>query len=150
MATIRSRNATLEDTSAIVSLIGEHATASGEQSPLTEAYVAAYLSSSTSGILLAEVQNRVVGLLSYSLRPDLYHAGLSCLLEELIVEEATRGRGVGSVLVTELFSRLTPLACAEVSVAVMSTNRRAIKFYRTHGLTEEALFLEMHFNHGNS
>ena len=145
MATITIREATLADAMAIVRLINEHAVSSGEQTLVTEAYVATYLVSSTSKILLAEVQNRVVGLLSYSIRPDLFHAGQSCLLEELVVEEAARGQGVGSALVTELFSRLTLLACAEVSVAVMSTNQRTIKFYRTHGLTEEALFLEKHF-----
>jgi ribosomal protein S18 acetylase RimI-like enzyme len=83
--------------------------------------------------------------MSYSIRPDLFHAGPVCLLEELIVEEAMRGCGVGSVMITELFSCLAPLACAEVSVAVMPDNHRAIKFYRTHGLAEEALFLERHF-----
>jgi ribosomal protein S18 acetylase RimI-like enzyme len=145
MATASVREATLAETSAIVRLIGEHAASSGEQSPITEAYVATYLSSATSTILLAEVQNHVVGLLSYSVRPDLFHAGPSCLLEELIVEAAARGQGVGSALVTALFSRLAPLACAEVSVAVAPDNQRAIKFYRTQGLTEEALFLEKHF-----
>ncbi len=150
MATITIRDANLADASAIVGLIGEHAAMAGEQSPITETYVATYLSNPTSRILLAEVQNRVVGLLSYSLRPDLYHAGPSCLIEELIVAEAARGQGVGSALVAELFSRLTALACAEVSAAVMPTNQRAIKFYRTHSLTEEALFLEKHFNRGDS
>ena len=145
MATASIREATLADASAIVRLIGEHAASSGEQTPITEAYVATYLANSTSKILLAEVQNRVVGLLSYSIRPDLFHAGPSCYLEELIVEEIARGQGVGSALVAELFSRLAPLACAEVSVAVMPDNHRAIKFYRTHGLVEEALFLERHF-----
>ena len=143
--TVNVREATLVDASVIVRLIGEHAASSGEQSPITEAYVATYLASSTSRVLLAEVQNRVVGLLSYSLRPDLFHAGPSCFLEELIAEETARGQGVGSALVTELFSRLTPLACAEVSVAVMPDNHRAIKFYRAHGLVEEALYLERHF-----
>jgi len=47
--------------------------------------------------------------------------------------------------VSDLLSRLTSLACAEVSVAVMPNNHRAIKFYRTHGLIEEALYLEKHF-----
>ena len=145
MATVSIREATLADASAIVRLIGEHAASSGEQSPITEAYVATYLASSTSRILLAEVQNRVVGLLCYSIRPDLFHAAPACYLEELIVEEAVRGQGVGSALVSELLSRLTPLACAEVSVAVMPDNHRAIKFYRAHGLMEEALYLEKHF-----
>ncbi len=149
MATITIRDADLEDASAIVGLIGEHAATAGEQSPITETYVATYLSGSTSRILVAEVRDRVVGLLSYSIRPDLYHAGPSCLIEELIVEEAARGRGVGRGLVAELFSRLTTLACAEVSVAVMPTNQRAIKFYRRHGLADEALFLEKHFTREN-
>jgi ribosomal protein S18 acetylase RimI-like enzyme len=146
VTTVHIKEATLADASALVRLIGEHAADSGEQSPITEAYVATYLASSTSRILLAEVQQRVVGLLSYSLRPDLFHAAPSCFLEELIVEEASRGQGVGSALVAELFSRLSSLACAEVSVAVMPTNQRAIKFYRMRGLTEEALYLEKHFS----
>ena len=61
----------------------------------------------------------------------------------LIVAEAMRGQGVGSALVAELFSRLTSLACAEVCVAVMPTNRRAIKFYQAQGLIDEALFLDV-------
>jgi ribosomal protein S18 acetylase RimI-like enzyme len=144
MATVNIREATLADASVIVRLIGEHAAASGEQSPITEDYIAIYFANPTSKILLAEVQNRVVGLLSYSIRPDLFHANPSCLLEELIVEETARGQGVGSALVAELFSRLTLLACAEVSAAVMPTNQRAIKFYQAHGLIEEALYLEKH------
>ncbi len=145
MAGIHIREATFKDAPAIVALISEHAATSGEQSPITEAYVATYLSSPASRILLAEAPDRVVGLLSYSVRPDLYHAGPSCLLEELIVAEAVRGQGVGSALVAELFSRLTALACAEVCVAVMPTNQRAIKFYQAQGLIDEALFLEKHF-----
>ena len=145
MTAIHVREATLTDALDVVRLIGEHAASSGEQTPITEGYVATYLANSTSRILLAEVQNRVVGLLSYSIRPDLFHAAPSCYLEELIIEETARGQGVGSALVTELFSRLVSLSCAEVSVAVMSTNQRAIKFYRIHGLTEEALYLEKHF-----
>jgi ribosomal protein S18 acetylase RimI-like enzyme len=144
MATASIREATLADASAIVRLIAEHAASFDEQTPITEAYVATYLASPTSKILVAEVQNRVVGLLSYSIRPDLFHAAPSCYLEELIVEQAARGHGVGSALVAELLSRLTPVACAEISVAVMPDNDRAIKFYQRQGLTEEALYLEKH------
>ncbi len=142
---ITIREAELADVADIVRLINELAATGSEHSPLTEAYVATYLSSSTSKILLAERQSCVVGSLSYSLRPDLYHAAASCLIEELIVQEAVRGQGVGSTLLTELLARLATIECAEVSVAAMPANTRAIKFYRTHGLAEEALFLEKHF-----
>ena len=139
------REAKPTDKAVIVELIIELGATGGEHSPITEAYVEKYLASPTSKVLLAETQNQVMGLLSYSVRPDLYHAGSACLIEELIVHEAARGRGVGSALLTALLSRLETLGCAEVSVAAMSDNEQAIKFYRAHGLTEEAVFLEKHF-----
>jgi ribosomal protein S18 acetylase RimI-like enzyme len=105
-------------------LIVDLAATSSEPSPITEGYVTQYLSSPTSKILLAEAHHRVIGLLSYSLRPDLYHAAAACLIEELVVQEAMRGQGVGSALLTELLSRLTAVDCAEVSVAAMPTNVR--------------------------
>ena len=142
---IAIREATPADAADIVRLIDELAAIDGEHSPLTEAYVATYLSSAVSKILLAERRQSIVGLLSYSLRPDLYHAALSCLVEELIVQKDARGQGVGRALLVELLARLATLDCAEVSVAAAPANTRAIKFYRMHGLAEECLFLEKHF-----
>jgi ribosomal protein S18 acetylase RimI-like enzyme len=139
------REAESRDISVIVQLILGLAT-SADPSPITETYVMQYLDSPVSTIFLAEAQGRVIGLLSYSLRPDLYHASDSCLIEELVVQEHMRGRGVGSALLTELVSRLSSRDCAEVSLAVMPDNLGAIRFYKRHGLTEEALFLEKHFS----
>lgn len=142
---ITIRDAQLADAGTIVQLIDQLAATEQEHSPITETYVARYLSSAISYILVAEVDQRVVGLLSYSLRPDLYHAAEACLIEELVVEEHMRGQGVGGALLTELLSRLRTIGCAEVSVAAMPDNVRAIAFYRAHGLIEEAVFLEKHF-----
>jgi ribosomal protein S18 acetylase RimI-like enzyme len=143
------READKRDAATIVRLIGELAASSSEHSPITEVYVARYLASPVSTILLAETQGQgqgqIVGLLSYSVRPDLYHAGDSCLVEELIVNEAFRGQGIGSALLTALITRLEAAGCAEVSVAAMPDNVQAIRFYQKHGLTDEALFLEKHF-----
>lgn len=132
------------DSADIVDLVRGHALASGEDSPLTGEYVARYLASPAGGILLAEMGGQAAGLLSYSLRPDLYHAGNSCLIEELIVREEKRGQGIGSRLVAELFARLAGEECAEVSVAVMPENLHAIDFYRLHGMADESVFLELH------
>ena len=141
---INLRDAHLEDIPAVVRLIRELAASAGENSPVKEAYVETYLCSPTSTILLAEMDGRVIGLLSYSIRPDLYHAAPTCLIEELIVQEAARRHGVGSRLMEELLSRLAARFCAEVSVTTMPDNINAIRFYRRHGLTDEALFLEKH------
>lgn len=143
---IMVRQADSRDTTAIVvQLINEMATLGNQQSPITEEYVNRYLASPVSKVLLAEKHGQIVGLLSYSIRPDLYHTANSCLIEELMVHEGSRGQGAGGALLEELFSRLEASRCAEVSLAVMPNNIQAIRFYRRHGLTEEALFLEKHF-----
>lgn len=138
------REARPTDAAAIVRLIHELAQTSGENSPIAEAYVEKYFASPLGTILLAEKQQEVVGLLSYSLRPDLYHAGNTCLIEELVVREAARGHGVGGALLKDLLSRLEAVGCVEVSVTTMPANTEAIAFYKKHGLTDEAVFLERH------
>lgn len=142
---LRLRAATTEDTDAIVRLVREHAAIAGEQSPITAPYVAAYLAFEHNGILLAESDGQIIGLMSYSIRPDLYHAANACLIEELIVASEWRRQGVGRALMTRLLDRLNSFQCAEVSVAVMPDNSSAIRFYQSQGLTDEALFLEKHF-----
>jgi ribosomal protein S18 acetylase RimI-like enzyme len=141
---ITIREAGAQDAPAIVQLIGELA-GGDDRSPVTEAYVETYLASIRSRILLAELEGCVVGLLSYSVRPDLYHAADACLIEELVVHQGVRRQGVGGALLTEVLARLAALGCAEVSVAALPDNTKAIRLYRAHGLTEEAVFLEKHF-----
>jgi ribosomal protein S18 acetylase RimI-like enzyme len=117
----------------------------GPDSELTEAYVLHYLSGTDRSVLLAQLGEDVVGLLSYSMRADLYHAGSSVLIEELVVEAAVRGQGIGGMLMDALLERLAGMDCKELCLAVMPENEAAIRFYKRHGLVEEALFLERHF-----
>ena len=128
----------------VVGLITELARTIGETSPITAGYVQEYLAFPGCHVLWAEEDSRLVGLLSYSIRPNLYHAANSALIEELVVRESARGHGVGSVLLSELLSRLPSQGCAEVSVTTMPDNDGAIRFYRSHGLVDEAVFLEKH------
>jgi ribosomal protein S18 acetylase RimI-like enzyme len=139
------REATGKDTPNITHLIRQLAASSGETSPATDAYVDDYLASPGNRVLLAETCGEVVGLLSYSVKRNLYHAGDSCVIEELVVREDARGRGVGGALLLKLLSRMEAAGCAEVSVTVLPENSGAIRFYRRHGLTDEAVFLEKHF-----
>ena len=117
----------------------------GPDSDLIEEYVLHYLTGTDRGILLAQRGEQVVGLLSYSVRADLYHAGNSVLIEELVVEQGCRGDGIGGSLMNVLLERLPGLDCKELCLAVMPENEGAVRFYKRHGLVEEALFLERHF-----
>jgi ribosomal protein S18 acetylase RimI-like enzyme len=143
---ITIRDARPADAPGIVALIRESAAEDKEITPVTEAYVAEYLSSPGSGILIADSQGQAAGLLSYSTRPGLFHAAPSCLIELLLVRADRRGRGAGSALLQAQLARAAEQGCAEVSVSTMPDNAGALRFYRRHGLTEEAVFLEKHFS----
>lgn len=136
-----------EDSSAITRLIAELAKDFGETSPITPNYAAKYLKTPGSYVLLAEADRQVVGLLSYSIRANLYHAGDTCLIEELIVQQSHRGRGVGGQLLDALFQQLVSLNCVEVSVTTLPENQKAIDFYKSHGMVDEAILLERHFSY---
>lgn len=138
------REATRHDAAAVAALIHELAEENMETSPIAEAYVLSYLSTAGNVVLLAEAEGRQAGLLSYSMRPNLYHAGDSCLLEELVVARGMRRHGIGSALLEELIRRAEKRGCTEISVSTMRDNQRAIAFYRRHGFTDEALLLERH------
>jgi ribosomal protein S18 acetylase RimI-like enzyme len=142
---IEVRTAQNKDAAAILKLIGELAESIDERSPLTIEYILSYLATPGSTVLLAENDGNVLGLLSSSLRPNLYHGGNSCLIEELVVDQSVRGQGVGGLLLDALLESLQAKECAEVSVSTMPDNLGALKFYKTHGFVDEAIFLEKHF-----
>lgn len=139
------RAAQAGDAPAVVRLIHQLAEATGETSPLSEDYLQKYLAYPGSRILLAEDGGEVVGLLSYSVRPDLYHAGDSAYIENLVVTETRRGEGIGRTLLERALTKLEAAGCAEVSIAAMPDNRGALRLYRSMGLVDEAVYLEKHF-----
>src|SRR5512139_1631999 len=138
---ISIRSARPSDAGRIVQLIHQM----GPDSPLTEDYVLHYLSGTERGILLACLDEQAAGLLSYSVRADLYHAGNCVLIEELVVDIGVRGQGIGGALMEAVLEKAAGLGCRELSLAVMPDNEAAIHLYKTHGLVEEAIYLERHF-----
>ena len=138
------REAGVEDAEVVVELIRELAESAGESSSITAENVVAYLSTPGSAILLAEEDRQVVGLLSCATRPNLYHAAPSCVIEELIVRRAARGRGAGGALLHGVLERARAAGCVEVSISAMPDNTRAIALYKRYGFTDEALLLEQH------
>jgi ribosomal protein S18 acetylase RimI-like enzyme len=143
---VNIRTATLEDAADIVQLIQELAAFDGETSPLTEEYTLNYLRHAGCFTLLAEIGGQPVGLLTYQIKPDLYHSADTCYIAELVVKEGYRKHGVGSTLMQVLFERLEGLQCVEVSVSTMMDNAAAIRFYTKHGLTDQAVLLEKHLD----
>ncbi len=138
------RDANAQDAQAIVELIQEMARGAGETSSLTPDYVQSYLSYPVGSVLLAIQDGQVLGLLSYSVRPDLYHAGNCGLIEEIVVRGDARRKGVGSALIEAVLERARNGHWAEVGLGVMPDNEQAIKLYKKLGFTDEAILLEQH------
>lgn len=138
------REATSVDAPAIVLLVRSLARVMDVVTPVDEAYVREYIASTGSGILVADDGGQVIGLLSYSLRPSLVHAGRSCVIEELVIDQTTQRQGVGARLVEDLLRRAAEWGCVEVSVTTLAGQRGAIEFYKERGFSDDAVLLEKH------
>ena len=134
-----------EDAAAMAELIGMLAAANGETTTLTADYVRSFLAGPGMSAFLAEVDGHAVGLLTYSLRPSLYHAASSMMVEELFVRPTHRGLGLGKRLLAEAVEYGRTHGCAEISVSTALDNHAAQALYRSQGLTDESVLLERHF-----
>jgi len=94
-------------------------------------------------ILIARAGGQAVGFINFTLRQTLLHPGPSGLVDELVVAEGWRGRGVGRRLVAAAIERCRQLGCCEVEVSTEKANRAARAFYRRCGFEEEAVLFEL-------
>jgi GNAT superfamily N-acetyltransferase len=139
------RESHLEDAGVVVPLIRELVEMDGEKTGLNEGDTRLFLEKPENTILLVEVDGQVVGLLSYTVSFDLWHAGDCCLIRELIISARHRQHGLGGLLLEEVFHRAERSHWMEVSVSTMPDNSPAIALYKKHGMTDEAVLLERHF-----
>ncbi|MBN1537828.1 MAG: GNAT family N-acetyltransferase [Anaerolineales bacterium] len=141
---LKIRDALPTDAAAVTRLMQALAQSEDYPSPITEAYVPHFLSHPGSGALLAEWEDRIVGLLCYTLVPNLFHAGDSCLIQELVVDSEYRGKSIGRSLMYAIIEIAKQHDCKEISISAMPDNFIAINLYKSVGLTEEAVYLETH------
>lgn len=146
---ITLRKAEPIDTPAIIALVKELAESTGETSAVDARSVQDYLAFPGCEVILAEVDFQPVGLISFSIKPNLYHGGNTCVVEELVSSPAHRGKGVGASLLERVKQIAQERHCAELGLGVLLDNHSAIRFYKQHGLSDDALWLEMHFTQGD-
>jgi ribosomal protein S18 acetylase RimI-like enzyme len=96
-------------------------------------------------LLLAKDEGQVVGLLSLTFRHTLFHSAPTALIDELVVEQDHRRRGVGQQLMVEAIERCRAAGCCEIEVSTERSNKAAQKFYRQHGFSHEAVLFELEF-----
>jgi GNAT superfamily N-acetyltransferase len=98
----------------------------------------------THHILLAKVDDSVVGLINFTTRRTVVHSRPSGLIDELIVAKNHRGQGIGKRLVSAAIERCWELGYGEVEVSTEKANTAAREFYKKCGFKEDAVLLEKH------
>jgi len=95
-----------------------------------------------SYFLVADMNGRPVGFISFTIRQTVVHRSPSALIDELVVGREHRGEGVGRQLVLAAIERCRALGCCEVEVSTEETNAKARKLYKRCGFQERGLLLE--------
>jgi len=91
---------------------------------------------------VVEESGAIQGVITVWLRESLFHGGQVALIDELIIDESSRGQGIGSRLVDHVVAYCAQLGCAEVEVSTEADNRVARTFYARHGFAEQGVILE--------
>jgi glucosamine-phosphate N-acetyltransferase len=140
------RDAAPGDTPAILDLIRQLGETDHPGPAATTESILTALGHPALGVLVVDDGGKAAGFLSYTVRPNLYHGADAGHVDELVVDRHARGRGLGTVLLTEFLHRMRARGCAEASIGVLVGNEGAQRLYRAMGFTEEVLLLEQHFD----
>jgi ribosomal protein S18 acetylase RimI-like enzyme len=92
---------------------------------------------------VAERQKTIVGFITFTIRKTILHQGFSGLINELVVSEKYRRKGIGKQLIATTIERCKQLGCCEVEVSTEKTNRKATELYRKCGFEEKGFLFEV-------
>ena len=134
---MRIRTATAEDAAAIADLLGQLGYPTDASAiPPRLARMAAEPNQHT---LLAEVDGRVVGMLTLGVRHAINQDAPVARLTSVIVSQEFRSRGVGSALIAEAGRVAREAGCAMIEVTSGSHRERAHELYRRLGYEQRSV-----------
>lgn len=151
---IRVTDATSAEIPAIANLIGELRALEGLAEPVGLESVRAYLDDPDAEVLVAletpagpesAHAAEVLGVLSLRVMLDLFHGRPTALIQELVVAEGQRGRGIGGALLDAALARARERGCVEIAVVTGERNEAGQAAYRSRGFEQDGLYFERHF-----
>ena len=85
-------------------------------------------------LLVAEISRKVVGTADLLIVPNLTHGGAPwAVIENVVVEQEARRRGVGRALMEEVVRRCMDASCYKVQLLSDKHRTQAHEFYRSVG-----------------
>lgn len=101
-------------------------------------------------ILIAEENNSIFGVIIYKIKEVREHKNLKdrtvLWIDELVVDENIRGKGIGRSLFLEVNKIAKENNCNAVELNCWNFNRQAIKFYEKCGMNTQRLIMEVKIN----
>jgi PhnO protein len=91
---------------------------------------------------IAEEGEEAKGLATVWFRESLSHGGLVALIDELVVAEGERGKGIGTHLLKHVVDNYFQMGCIEVEVSTEADNFAARGLYHKLGFGEVGVLLE--------
>ncbi|MBZ9559970.1 MULTISPECIES: GNAT family N-acetyltransferase [unclassified Modicisalibacter] len=137
---LQYRAARRDDLESLVSLLADDALGSRREDtavPLNEAYIAAFEAidrDANNQLLVAELDDRLVGMLQLTFIPYLTHTGSwRCLVEGVRIHEAFRGRGLGEQMFAHAIREARAKGCRVIQLTSDKQRPDAIRFYERLG-----------------
>ena len=97
------------------------------------------------GLLVAETESAVVGIALTYVRYSTWK-GKRLWLEDLIVTQSARGRGVGTALLDATIQSARATGCSGVMWQVLDWNEAAIAFYHKFGARFDGEWMNVHLD----
>lgn len=136
-----------EDTPHVARLLRQlEASGHGQAGPGVEGRFKYMLTLSHYYVCVAAEDATVIGLVTASVRPTLWHPGPVARIDELVVDPAAQSQGVGKALIDAIVSWARKRGASEIEVSTEADNVAAQAFYRGHGFDHESVLLEMEFH----
>ena len=130
------RDAVREDVPTMFELIKELALYEKAPEQVTntveQMYVDGFGDNPIFGTIVLEVESEIVGMALYYFRYSTWK-GKRLYLEDLIVSETMRGRGLGEKLLESVIEKARQTACTGLMWQVLDWNEPAINFYKKFG-----------------
>jgi ribosomal protein S18 acetylase RimI-like enzyme len=101
------------------------------------------IDSPSNHMLVARDGTIPIGFVNFLIRKTVLHRSPSGLIDELIISDEYRGKGIGRRLISEVIQRCRNQGCCELEVSTLMSNQKARSFYRECGFNEEAVLLEL-------
>jgi ribosomal protein S18 acetylase RimI-like enzyme len=114
----------------------EHLGYAPDERAFTETFTQVARHPEAAVLVLAE-GIRIVGYLAISHRPQIRLGGRTAVIDELAIDPAYCGRGLGSALLEHALELARGLACVRIEVATRRSRPSFARgFYRKHGFVE--------------